>query len=189
MTDNSKIILLLTLSAVGVGLFFTKSGREFAQKAGEAVSTEVAKVIDLTDSTLQLIKGFEGFSARKYPDASGYSIGYGHFILAGETFPEPMSEADAYQLLRFDVKRFAQNVTANVRVPLSQDQFDALTSLSYNIGSGAFNGSTLLKKLNAGDYAGASEQFSVWNKSQGKVLPALVNRRAKERAIFDRGTS
>ena len=68
-------------------------------------------------------------------------------------------------------------------VPLTQNQFDALVSLTYNIGSGAFNNSTLLK-LNKGDYQGAADQFLVWNKADGKVMKGLVRRREAERALF-----
>ncbi|WP_312069487.1 lysozyme, partial [Acinetobacter sp.] len=71
-----------------------------------------------------------------------------------------------------------------VKVPLSQNQFDALVSLTYNIGSTAFKNSTLLKKLNAKDYAGAADQFLRWNKGGGKVLKGLVRRREAERALF-----
>ncbi|KQD16250.1 lysozyme [Acinetobacter baumannii] len=69
-------------------------------------------------------------------------------------------------------------------MPLTQNQFDALVSLAYNIGSGAFKGSTLLKLLNKGDYKGAADQFLVWNKAGGKVMKGLVRRREAERALF-----
>ncbi len=72
----------------------------------------------------------------------------------------------------------------SVTVPLNQNQFDALVSLTYNIGSGAFNNSTLLKKLNKGDYQGAADQFLVWNKAGGKVMKGLVRRREAEQALF-----
>ena len=69
-------------------------------------------------------------------------------------------------------------------MPLSQSQFDALVSLVFNIGGGAFRKSTLLQKLNAGDYAGASNEFMRWIKAKGRVLGGLVTRRAAERALF-----
>ena len=83
-----------------------------------------------------------------------------------------------------DLKRFEASVNNLVKVPLSQNQFDALVSLVYNIGSGNFASSTLLKKLNAKDYAGAAEQFPRWNKGGGKVMKGLVRRRDAERALF-----
>lgn len=80
----------------------------------------------------------------------------------------------------------AQRAVANaVAVPLNQNQYDALVSLTYNIGNGAFQRSTLLRRLNAGDYAGAAEQFGVWARSGGADLPGLVARRAAERRLFD----
>ena len=84
-----------------------------------------------------------------------------------------------------ELKRFEQAVTAAVNVPLNQNQFDALVSLSYNIGIGAFKNSTLLKLLNASDYHAASDQFDVWIKAGGKTVQGLVNRRAVEKLLFN----
>ena len=83
-----------------------------------------------------------------------------------------------------DLKSFEKTVNDSVKVPLSQNQFDALVSLTYNIGSTAFKNSTLLKKLNAKDFTGAADQFLRWNKGGGKVLKGLVRRREAERALF-----
>ena len=69
-------------------------------------------------------------------------------------------------------------------VELTQGQFDALVSFAYNVGSRALSTSTLLKKLNAGDIKGAADEFLRWNKSGGKVMPGLTNRRKAERALF-----
>lgn len=90
----------------------------------------------------------------------------------------------AKQLKAQDLKRFEKTVNNLVKASLTQNQFDALVSLVYNIGPSAFEKSTLLKKLNAGDYQGAADQFIVWNKSGGKVLQGLVDRRTKERKLF-----
>jgi GH24 family phage-related lysozyme (muramidase) len=80
----------------------------------------------------------------------------------------------------------AQRAVANaVTVPLNQNQYDALTSLAYNIGTGAFQRSTLLRRLNAGDYPGAAEQFGVWVRSGGADSPGLIARRAAERRLFE----
>lgn len=84
-----------------------------------------------------------------------------------------------------DLKRFEQTVNDAVTVLIDQNQFDALVSLAYNIGSGAFAKSTLLKKLNAGDYKGAADQFDVWVNAGGKRMQGLVNRRAREEAVFN----
>ena len=90
----------------------------------------------------------------------------------------------AKSYFKHDLAKFEKTVNESVTVPLTQNQFDALVSLTYNIGSGAFNNSTLLKKLNKGDYQGAADQFLVWNKAGGKVMKGLVRRREAERALF-----
>jgi hypothetical protein len=71
-----------------------------------------------------------------------------------------------------------------VKVPLNQNQFDALVSFAYNCGEGNLGKSTLLRRLNAGDYKGAAAQFAAWNKGGGQVLKGLVRRRAAEAALF-----
>lgn len=138
----------------------------------------------MVDSGLNLIAEFEQFSPTPYPDARGESVGFGHFILPGDNLNFPLSRDDAYALLQLDADTARRAIKNYVSVPLSINQRDALTSLVYNIGVGAFAGSTLLRKLNAGDYAGAAAQFAVWRKSQGAVLDALVVRRAREQALF-----
>jgi lysozyme len=86
--------------------------------------------------------------------------------------------------MQHDLKIFERAVNGAVKVPLTQNQFDALVSLSYNIGVGAFKKSTLLKKLNSGDYKGAANQFDVWVNAGGKRLAGLVRRRAIEKKLF-----
>ena len=83
-----------------------------------------------------------------------------------------------------DLKKFESAVNSAVTVPINQNQFDALVSLAYNIGTGAFKESTLIKKLNAGDIRGAADQFDVWVNAGGKRMQGLVNRRAKEKEVF-----
>lgn len=95
-----------------------------------------------------------------------------------------LTPAQEQALLARAVAPFAQTVGAAVTVPLSQNQFDALVSFAYNIGGPAFRGSTALARLNAGDTAGAAEAMGWWNKSNGAVVPGLVNRRADEIALF-----
>lgn len=138
---------------------------------------------DLSNSTLQLIKGFESFSPTPYRDAKGWSIGYGHFMGPEPTI-QSMTEAEGYSWLHTDTQTASDAVKAAVQVPLSQNQFDALASFAYNVGVNAFANSTLLRKLNAGDTTGAANEFQRWNKSDGRVLSALTDRRAKEAALF-----
>ena len=86
--------------------------------------------------------------------------------------------------LREDVQWAEAAVGTLVKVPLTQPQFDALVSFVFNVGHGAFGRSTMLSRLNAGDYQGAADQFPAWNRGASGVLPGLVARRAAERALF-----
>ena len=134
----------------------------------------------LSESGKALIKGFEGLSLKAYKDANGYSIGYGHF---GASSGQTITRAEADALFDQDIRRFESSV--NVYAPVTtQNQFDALVSLAYNIGTGAFQTSTLLRYHVGGDYQAAADQFLVWRKSGGVVLPALEKRRALERSVY-----
>ncbi|MDS9989505.1 lysozyme, partial [Xylella fastidiosa] len=114
------------------------------------------------------------------------TIGYGetgNHVVPGLRLTNEQ-EADAMLRARL-AKEFEPAVRRYVRVPLKQHQFDALVSLSFNIGAGAFHRSTLLRKLNAGDVAGAAQQFHVWKWAGGRVQSGLIIRRATERALFE----
>ncbi len=135
---------------------------------------------------IALIKSAEGLRLKAYPDPGTgglpWTIGYGS--TSGVTRNMVITEAQAEQMLAEDLMRFERIVERLVQVPLPQGQFDALVSFTYNVGEGNFAKSTLLRKLNSGDAAGAAEQFSRWVNAAGKVLPGLVKRRAAERAMF-----
>ncbi|WP_282346480.1 lysozyme [Pseudomonas sp. PS01301] len=135
---------------------------------------------------IALIKSAEGLRLKAYPDPGTgglpWTIGYGS--TSGVTRNMVITETQAEQMLAEDLVRFERIVERLVQVPVNQGQFDALVSFTYNVGEGNFTKSTLLRKLNAGDTAGAAEQFSRWVHASGKVLPGLVKRRAAERAMF-----
>lgn len=134
---------------------------------------------------INYIKGFEGLSLKPYLDAAGKpTIGYGHLIKSHEHFDDPISLYRAEKLLIEDIKVAEKCIDLHVKVKLTQNQRDALVSFIYNIGCGAFSHSTLLKKLNAGNYWEASEEFSKWTRAGGRILAGLVTRRAKEATIF-----
>jgi lysozyme len=177
--DEKLLALLALLTGVGAWLWLTQSGQQTALQ----IESGVKRVIDLTDSTLQTIIGFESFSALPYPDAGGYSIGYGHFMGASPTMSS-INMADAYDLLRADVSGFSDAVKRAIVQPMTQNQYDAMVSLAYNIGAAGFTSSTVARLFNAGDIQGAADAFRMWNKSQGSVSPALVARREQERALF-----
>lgn len=136
---------------------------------------------------LDAIKKHEGLRLTAYPDpASGgdpWTIGYGraHGVQPGQTITREQAE----QFLREDLAWVEACIAKEVTAPLSQSQYDALCSLIYNIGAPAFTTSTLLKRLNSKDYAGAAEQFERWNKAAGQVNRGLTNRRAAEKAMFE----
>ncbi|WP_447781025.1 lysozyme [Pseudomonas plecoglossicida] len=132
---------------------------------------------------LSLIKSFEGLRLQAYQDSVGvWTIGYG--TTRGVKAGMKISKEQAERMLLNDVKRFEPEVQRLITVPLSQNQWDALMCFTYNLGAANLESSTLLRKLNAGDYAGAADQFCRWVKAGGKVLPGLVRRRAAERDMF-----
>jgi GH24 family phage-related lysozyme (muramidase) len=138
----------------------------------------------INEKGLALVKEFEGCQLEAYLCPAGVpTIGYGHTFAVemGQT----ISEAEADALLRKDLKDAEESVDLLVAVPINDNQFSALTSFVFNVGSGAFERSTLLSMLNAG--AGAETvvaQFLRWNKASGEELPGLTRRRHAERALF-----
>lgn len=118
------------------------------------------------------------------------TIGYGH--TAGVKMGDTCTPAQAEQWLREDCAEAEAAVNELVKVPLNQNQFDALVSFTFNVGADidadtiaeGLGDSTLLRKLNAGDYAGAADEFPKWCKQAGIVLGGLVKRRARERELF-----
>jgi lysozyme len=131
----------------------------------------------------KLIQGFEGLSLKAYPDAAGYSIGYGHY---GAKPGDVITREEADRLFDQDAVKYETAVSLTTP-DATQDQFDAMTSLTYNIGTAGFAKSTVAARHNMGDYAGAADAFRMWNKSQGNVLSVLTNRREKERSIYLNG--
>ncbi len=133
----------------------------------------------------------EGNILKAYPDpATGgepFTIGVGHTSAAGPpkvTKGMKITAAESDTILTRDLATFEAAVERAVKVAVSQNEFDALVSLAFNIGAGAFAKSTLVKKLNAGDRAGAANAFLSWNRAAGKVMPGLTTRRKAERAQF-----
>jgi lysozyme len=139
---------------------------------------------------IEAIKRHEGLRLQAYLDSAGVAtVGVGH--TAGVKMGDVISVEQADQFLREDLAWVEAAIRNHVKVPLTQNQYDALCSLIFNIGAGGFQESTLLRKLNAGDYAGAADEFPRWNKAtvQGSltVIPGLSTRRTAERALFLNG--
>jgi len=134
---------------------------------------------------LKLIKDYEGFSATIYRDAAGYpTIGYGHLIKKGESFSEPMSRQDASVLLLSDVAEAEQAVRRLIPIALTQGQYDALVSFTFNLGSGALQSSTLRRKLLQGSVDSAAREFPRWVYAGGRKLRGLMRRRISEQKLF-----
>ena len=130
-----------------------------------------------------IIKKWEGLRLKAYLCPAGVpTIGYGHTynVKMGQT----ISVAQAELFLDHDYQNAEEQVLSLVKVPLTENQLGALTSFVFNLGSGNLSRSTLLKKLNLGDYRGAAEEFNKWVFAGGKKLNGLVKRRAEERELF-----
>lgn len=137
------------------------------------------------------IKKWEGLRTKAYQDVAGiWTIGYGHTSTAGGLKVTPglvISEKQAEEVLRGDLGKFEKRVNDLVKVPLSQNQFDALVSFDFN--TGALGKSTLLKKLNKGDYKSIPSELMKWNKAtvNGKLVAVkgLTNRRTDEVKLWN----
>ena len=134
----------------------------------------------LSASAFVGLLGHEGFRDKAYIPVPGDvpTIGFG--TTDGVKLGDTITPLQAMQRALSDVQRFEGALKRCVTVPLHQHEYDAFVSLAYNIGSRAFCSSTLVRKLNAGDYRGACEQIKRWVYFKGKVLPGLVNRREYE---------
>ena len=138
---------------------------------------------------LEIIKHFEGFSPDPYLcPANVATIGYGatygfdHKRITMDHRPISLEEGEA--LLAQELQSVERSVRRLVRVALTQNQFDALVSFTFNLGSGRLQSSTLRSKLNRGDYEGASLELPKWRKAGGRVLAGLVKRRFSEQKLF-----
>lgn len=137
----------------------------------------------INSAGLALIKEYEGYVGHAYLDTGGVpTIGYGHtrgVKMGASCTPE---QAEAW--LQEDLASAEADVSKLVKVPLTDNQFSALVSFTFNLGGAQLGKSTLLKLLNAGNYAGAGSQFQFWVFDNGKKLPGLIKRRAAEAALW-----
>jgi len=143
-------------------------------------------------NALDIIKFFEGFEKKAYKDAAGlWTIGWGtllennpvlfaRFVTNGET----ISEQEAESILLSHIKKDTATIKQLVKINLRENELEALKSFVYNVGSGNFKKSTLLKKLNGGDKYGAADEFSKWIFAGGQKLNGLIKRREEERKLF-----
>lgn len=170
-------------------------------KAQEEIGEQLAdKFRNINARGVELIQHFESSGPIRYgqknekyltaylDDVGVWTIGYGHTGLTHKDGTvkkgRQISLEMAEELFRYDMDYFEGQVCRLVKVPLNDDQYAALVSFAFNCGEGNLASSTLLRKLNAGDYQGAADQFPRWNKGDGRVLPGLTRRRASERNLF-----
>ena len=155
--------------------------------------------MEMSEHGLELLKQWEGFKNTVYKDSAGLpTIGVGHLITSAEQssgtitingvavpYANGLTDQQVLDLLAQDVKPAENTVNNGVKVALNQNQFDALVSFTFNVGSGSFNSSTLLKVLNQGQYDQVPDQLRRWNKAGGKVVQGLVNRRENEIKLWN----
>jgi lysozyme len=164
-------------------------------EAGSSAAAMDEGASGVSDAGVRFIARFEGFRPRLYDDPAGNcTIGFGHLVHLGPTDgSEPadlragITRGRALELLHADAEGAAGAVRSHVTVPLGQCQFDALVSFAYNVGVGAFAGSTLVRLLNGGAYDAVPGQLARWTKAGGRTVPGLARRRAAEGALWTRG--
>jgi lysozyme len=146
--------------------------------------------MQISNKGIQLIKHHEGVRNKPYRDCVGlWTVGVGHLIGDGKSLPESWNklftteEVDA--LLKQDLVRFERGVQKLLPVPLTQNQFDALISFSFNLGLGVLQRSTLRQNILRKDFKGAAEEFLKYVRAGGKIVKGLVTRRNDEKALFE----
>lgn len=139
--------------------------------------------LSVSEEGREYIKQKEDFESEPYLDGAQFSVGYGSRMRPGENI-RFITKEEAEERLDRDLEWVEDTIKNTIEVPLTQEMYDAMASFVYNVGGPQFTNSTLLRKLNEGDYAGAASQFSSWVKSNGRVEDGLVNRRQEEKNMF-----
>jgi GH24 family phage-related lysozyme (muramidase) len=181
--------------------------RAILNQGGTAMADQTATADKITFRTmsadgLAALQKHEGFSAKLYDKDGGgnggnCTIGYGHLVHTGKCasadsekpYAEGIATEDASKLLVTDIADAEQSVRTYVKVDLNQNQFDALVSFVYNAGAANFGDSTMLTLINKGKFEEAADEFDKWVYSGGKKVNGLVNRRADEKALFQKAAS
>jgi lysozyme len=140
---------------------------------------------NITEDGLRLIRRFEGFSAVPYLCPAGYlTVGYGHVVKNPDAFRQPITEDEAAEILAVDVGTAERAVLRLISVPLTDGQFDALVSFTFNLGAGALQRSTLRRKVNCEEHEDAATEFLRWVWAGGRKLNGLIRRRQAEAALY-----
>ena len=159
-------------SGVTLGPGYDMKGKSSAEIVRDLTAVGVDRG---TATSVARAAGLEGSAARNFANNNKGTVN--------------LTPAQETALLKIETKKFEKVVADNVKVPLTQNQFDALVSFAYNVGEGAFKGSTALRKINAGDLSGGAQAMKLFNKSGGGVMQGLVNRRNDEVALFNKAGS
>jgi lysozyme len=141
----------------------------------------------IPDQALVFVLEHEGLRLDAYRDVAGYwTIGIGHLVTRDRDVPKPPSitRPAAMELLRGDMVAAARSVLRLIEVPISDKQYTALLSFTFNVGGGALQASTLRRRVNEGDHSAAADEFPKWNKAGGRVVLGLTKRRLAERNLF-----
>ena len=166
------------------------SSKPTQNKTNQLKKTTMGNPTKVSDNCIRMIKHHEGVRYQPYQDPIGlWTVGVGHLIGDGKSLPQEWNKTftseEVDDILKDDLARFERGVNTLIPITrLTQNQFDALVSFSFNVGLGNLQASTLRQKLNRGDYEGAANEFPKWRKAGGRVLQGLVRRRADEKAMF-----
>jgi lysozyme len=192
LQHHGRIPGIATRSTAGAAAAKPAAAKPAAKKPAAKKPVPVAA---LSPKGAQFIARFEGFVPTIYNDAANppnATIGFGHVVhagpITGKESLKKVTREQALELLQKDAAKAAAAVKKSVTRPLSQAQFDALVSFTYNTGTGAFTGSTLLKKVNAGKDAEVPAELEKWVHAGSTVLQGLVNRRKAEAALYTKGS-
>ena len=176
------------------------NGRTF-KKLTERPGAKKASQLTLSNKAVDLLKGIEELATKPYDDQTGRditswvegaTIGYGHLIAKGhwETYKNGITQAQALSLFKKDLSPFEQKVTSSVTALVTQNEYDAMVILAFNIGSNGFADSSVLKLVNnpvaTTPYSSLEKAWKAWNKSQGKFSKGLENRRNAEWNIYSK---
>jgi lysozyme len=179
------MLFVIAIAVIGFAVLRKGGGEADAAQdqtsdQGEGLGGTVASFSDALE------RKWEGLRLKVYQDQAGNpTIGYGHKLLPGESFPNGITQDQAAQMLQSDIAAAQAAVTEHVKVPLSTNQFSALVDWVFNLGAGKVQHSTLLQRLNAGDYSAVPSELARWKYIDGAPSDGLANRRADEIGLWN----
>lgn len=174
-------------------MFLTGAPADLPVEVAKIAPADLCQVCTVSDEGLALIKQFEGFRPYPYKDVAGLdTIGFGHLIKPGEKIPVPLLGQAAHELLVRDTEEAQTGVNRYTSIPLKQGQFDALVSFTFNLGVGAYKGSSVRDRVNRELHIDVPGRMLLWNKARvdGKLkpVPGLTRRRIAEGTLYDMAT-